>query len=126
MWTSPFGFPITNGVSARLNLVQDLQREIVRAGDPHRAELRVEARRELTAGEYAAADAVLRFEHDDLVPLVLQLVGGDEPGKAGAEHDDPLARPATAIQPVADDPKSLLSHARMIEDRPPSISSRPD
>ena len=31
--------------------------------------------------------------------------------------DDPLARPGTAVQPVADDPKGLLSHARMIEDR---------
>ena len=111
MWTSALALPITNGVSARLNLAQYFNVRSCERGNPHRAEFRVEARRELTAGQHAAADAVLRFEHDDVVPLLLQLVGSNESSNAGAEDHDPLARSGTAVKPVADDPKRLLSHA---------------
>ena len=42
---------------------------------------------------HAAADAIARFEHGDLVPGFLQLVGGDQAGDPGSEN---YHRPAVA------------------------------
>ena len=64
------------------------ERVLVRVEDPDRAQLGVTAALEAVAhGLHAAARAVLRLEHGHVVAVPHQVVGGAQPGQAGAEHD---------------------------------------
>jgi hypothetical protein len=74
------------------------QRQLVDARDAHRAELRVEPRREAAAGVHASPDAVLGLEQDHVVPRPLQLVRGHEPGDAPADHHHLLAVAGPRLQ----------------------------
>ena len=60
----------------------------------------------------AAADPVLRLEHDRLVALPAQLIRGDEAGHAGADDDDPLALARSTLQPLFGDRHEVFRHRR--------------
>ena len=60
----------------------------MRVEDPDRAQLGVAAAVKAVAhGLHASAWAVLRLEHGHVVAVAQQVVGGAQPGQAGAEHD---------------------------------------
>ena len=80
------------------------------ARDAHRAGLGVEARREVAQRVDAAADAVLRLQHERLVALAAQLEGGHQPGDAAADDDHALALAGLVDQ-------ALLGHEQRPGDR---------
>jgi hypothetical protein len=61
-------------------------------GDADRAHLGVPAAAEAVAdGQHPAAGAVLGLQHDHLVAVLHQVVGGGQAREAGAEHHDAIA-----------------------------------
>ena len=79
------------------------QREAVRTRDAHRAGLGVEAGRERAKRVDPATDAVLRLDHDDVVTLPLQLVGGHQPGEPGTDDHHALRRLVLGSEPSLGD-----------------------
>jgi hypothetical protein len=75
-----------------------LERQLVHARDAHTSGLAVQVAREVAQREHAPADAVLRLEHEWLVPLPDELERGHEPRHPGADHDHPLALAAPRVK----------------------------
>ena len=81
------------------------QRQVVDARDAHAAGLGVETGREVPERVDPSADSVLGLEHEGVVALAFQLVGGDEAREPAADDDHPLARPGPGLEPLLRDPQ---------------------
>jgi hypothetical protein len=98
------------GPQRQAELLAVADREVVGAGDPHRACLGVQAGRERTQRVDASTDPVLGLEHDDVVALPLQFMRGHQTGDPGTDDDDSLALPATVLEAAGRNSQDGVRH----------------
>ena len=107
-WHHPSGLFIVKSVRGEPELLDVGQRELVRARDAHGPGLGVQPVREgLAHRVHAAADPLLRLQHDGIVLRAQELGRRGQAGHARADDDDPLALARHVRQAVGDDVQAV-------------------